>query len=63
MRQIMWRVRVKRAVDTWVDVEAHTAADAERAAAELPGIVSVFGRSAIRGDEANRPEKPAGASE
>lgn len=59
-RLTMWRVRTKRAIEAWVDVQAVTAAEAEASAANLPGVISVFGKSAIRGDEAALPERPAG---
>ncbi len=60
MRPIVWRVRVKRAIEAWVDVSAHDPAEAELEAAKVPGVLSVFGKSAIRGDEAARPEPPEG---
>ena len=60
MRQATWRVRVKRAAEVWVDVEAPSAIEAETEAAKVPGVVHVFGRSAVRGDEAAMPERPAG---
>lgn len=59
----MWRVRVKLSTEVWVDVQAVTAAEAEAGAANLPGVLSVFGKSAIRGDEAALPERPAGVQE
>jgi hypothetical protein len=59
-RQIIWRVRVKKAIEAWVDVEAPTPAQAELEAAKVIGVISVFGKSAIRGDEAAMPERPAG---
>ena len=62
-RLIMWRVRVRRSVEVWVDVQAHSAVEAETGAANLPGVISVFGKSAIRGDEAAMPERPAGVRE
>ena len=45
-----WRVRVQRAEEVWVAVEAETAAEAEAKAVGLPRVVSVFGRSAVPGD-------------
>ena len=48
-RQKTWRVRVKRAVEDWVDVKADDALLAEQLAANIPGVISVFGRSAIPG--------------
>ena len=60
MRPIIYRVRVRRAVEGWVDVSAHTPAQAELEAAKAPGVISVFPQSAIRGDLALRPEVPEG---
>lgn len=62
-RPVIWRVRVKRAVEVWVDVEAVSRVQAELEAAKVPGVVSVFGMSAIRGDEAVRPEPPEGVKD
>jgi hypothetical protein len=45
-----WRVRVMRKVEDWVDVQATTAQEAETYAYNIPGVLSVFGKSAIRGD-------------
>lgn len=50
-----WRVRVRRAIETWVDVEATSGPEAESEAAKVPGVISVFGRSALRGDESAKP--------
>jgi hypothetical protein len=63
MRPTMWRVRVKRSVEVWVDVQGISATDAENQAGNLPGITHVFPKSAIRGDEANRPERQIGVEE
>ena len=46
-----WRVRVNRAVEDWVELSAETCEQAERAAAALPGVIGVFGRSAIPADK------------
>lgn len=62
-RLTTWRVRVKRAMEVWVDVQATTAVEAEADAVKLPGVISVFGKSAIRGDEAALPERPPGVRE
>ena len=62
-RSIVWRVRVKRAIESWVDVEADSPGQAEIEAAKVPGVISVFGKSAVRGDEAAMPERPAGVRE
>ena len=62
-RLTIWRVRVRRSVEAWVDVEADTAALAEIDAQKVPGVLSVFGKSAIPGNEAAMPERPAGVRE
>lgn len=59
----LWRVRVKRAIEDWVDVEAGSAAEAEVKAAAVPGVLSVFQRSAVRGDLKMDAERPAGVRE
>lgn len=50
-RQPIWQVRVRRATEEWVSVEADTALHAEEQAATFPNVLSVFGKSAIRGDK------------
>lgn len=55
-----WRVRVKRSIETFVDVDAVTAVAAEIEAAKVPGVIQVFSRSAIRSDERGLPARPAG---
>ena len=62
-RPIIWRVRIVRRIEDWVDVLAHDGPGAEAEAAKLPHVVSVFGKSAIRGDEASVPERPVGVRE
>ena len=62
-RSIVWRVRVNRATEAWVEVQALSAAQAEIEAAKVPGVINVFGRSAIRGDESAVPEPPVGVME
>ena len=62
-RSIVWRVRVNRATEAWVEVQASTAGEAEVEAAKVPGVTGVFGRSAIRGDESAVPERPVGVME
>lgn len=47
----VWRVRVKRAVEDWVELSAESGEQAECEAAKLPGILSVFSRSAILGNK------------
>lgn len=63
MKLVTWRVRVKRAQESWVEVNAETAGQAEAEAIKVPGVISVFSKSAIRGDEAAAPERAAGVSE
>lgn len=48
-RQQLWRVRVRKAVEDWVDVTADTPLQAEELAASIPNVISVFGKSAISG--------------
>jgi hypothetical protein len=60
MRPTTWRVRVKQAVEGWVEVEAFNPAQAELEAAKKPGVISVLG-NAIRGDDVVAPPPPAGA--
>ena len=62
-RSIMWRVMVSRAIEAWVEVQALSAAAAEIEAAKVPGVINVFGRSAIRSDESTAPEPPVGVME
>jgi hypothetical protein len=47
MRPAIYRVRVGRLIEDWVEVKAFTARDAEDQAAKVPGVKMVFGRSAI----------------
>ena len=54
------QAQVKRAQEAWVEVSAHTAAGAEDEAMKVLGVMQVFGRSAVRSDEAAAPERPAG---
>ena len=49
-RQKTWRVRVRRSVEEWVDVQADTPLQAETIAATYSGVISVFGQSAMPGD-------------
>jgi hypothetical protein len=49
-RPKIWKVRVKRAIEEWVDVEANSPLQAELLAANIPFVISVFGGSAMRGD-------------
>lgn len=47
----LWRVRVYRKVEDWVEVRADDHMEAERLAGQLPNVISVFGRSAIPADK------------
>lgn len=62
-RPIIWRVRVKRSIEDWVEVSADSGPRAEVEAAVIPGVISVFGKSAVRGDEIAAPVRPTGVSE
>ena len=55
-----WRVRIKRAIEDWVDVEAESAVEAEQKAIAVPGVISVFSRSAVRGDFVAESDRPVG---
>lgn len=46
----VWRVRVYRKVEVWVDVQADDSTEAEVLAGNLPNVLSVFNKSAMRGD-------------
>lgn len=50
-RQKLWRVRVRRSIEDWIDVSADTPQQAEEQAAVLPGVISVFGNSAMDGSK------------
>ena len=50
-KQMTWRVRVRRAIEDWVDVIADTPEQAETMAVSVPGVISVFGQSAMRGNK------------
>jgi hypothetical protein len=47
VRPKLWRVRVLRQEEAWVDVEAHDRAEAYVEAAKRPRVVNVFPRSAV----------------
>ena len=59
----IWRVRVKRAVEDWVEVRADPPLQAEELAINVPGVISVFGRSAIRGDTPVHRPLPVGVED
>jgi hypothetical protein len=63
MRPVTWRVRVTRTIEDWVVVSAFSPKEAEAKAVHLPGVVGVFGKSAIRGDLAEPQERPAGVDD
>jgi hypothetical protein len=46
----VWRVRVKKVTEDWIDVEAMTPELAEQEAAKVPFVLSVFPKSAMRGE-------------
>ncbi|HEY7326904.1 MAG TPA: hypothetical protein VH592_04665 [Gemmataceae bacterium] len=63
MRPTIWRVRVLRYAEEWIDVQAVTPSEAEIAALGVPRVAKVFPGSAVRGDETARPEPLAGVTE
>jgi hypothetical protein len=60
MSRSLWRVRVSRLVEDWVEVTAATKIEAEVAAVGLPGVRNVFAGSAISADFNPAPRRPAG---
>jgi len=58
-----WRVRVMKKVEDWVDVQAENARSAELAANFVPGVISVFGKSAIPVDKPVEGDRAAGVNE
>lgn len=62
-RMPSWRVRVKRSMEDWVEVDAPTAISAEDEALKVPGVLQVFSKSAIRSDTRDMPTGPAGVPE
>lgn len=62
-RQRTWRVRVRRALEDWIDVQADSPLQAEELAATLPQVLSVFGGSAMRGDKPIDSIPPAGVQD
>jgi hypothetical protein len=59
----IWRVRVKRAEEVWIDVEAHTAELAEIEATKVPFVISVFHKSAMPGEKKLFRENPRAIEE
>lgn len=51
MRKSRFRVRVMRFTEEWVEVDAHSPADAEKEALALPRVARVFGKSALPATE------------
>lgn len=62
-RRLPWRVRVQRNVESWVDVEAMTAVEAEAEAKNVSGVTNVFPKSAIRTDVFTEPKPSQGVEE
>lgn len=58
-----WRVRVKRAMEDWVEVQADSPQEAEAKALHLPGVLSVFSRMTIRADMRVDVARPVGVEE
>ena len=58
-----WRVHVMRKVEDWVEVQAADAQLAESAAYNVPGVISVFGRSALPGNQPIEGDRPAGVND
>ncbi len=63
MKKLPWRVRVKLAIEGWVDVDATNAITAEIEAAKLPGVISVFGASATLANKVAGVEPATGVQE
>ena len=63
MKKLPWRVRVKLAIEGWVDIEAPNAGAAEAEAAKLPNVISVFRQSATLANKVAGVEAPAGVQE
>lgn len=56
-RPVDFRVRVRRAVEDWVEVRAMDAVEAEVLAGQRPGVISVVPNTAIRAVKVN-PDVP-----
>ena len=52
---------MKLTVESWVEVQANSALEAETEAYKLPNVVSVFGRSAIPGNKIAASPEPMSA--
>lgn len=59
----IWRVRVMRKCEDWVDVQATSALQAEAEAIKVPHVLSVFSKSAIPGDSPANLAAPVGVRE
>lgn len=62
-KQKPWRVRVRRAAEEWITVYADTPREAEELAAVVPGVLSVFEGSGMRGDKPVDQIPPIGVEE
>lgn len=62
-RPTPWRVRVKLLSESWVEVQAMTAREAEDTAHYVPNVVSVFRQSAIPGDKLAVQHQPVGVED
>lgn len=62
-KQKIWRVRVYRKIEDWVDVSADTPLQAEQQASILPGVLSIFSGLTIRGDKPISQLSPVGVVE
>jgi len=62
-RPTPWRVRVIQITEGWVEVSALTGNEAEAAAQNIPGVVSVFAKSAIPGNKLAVRQQPVGVED
>jgi hypothetical protein len=63
MRAKLWRVRVSMAQEGWVEVLALSGAEAEILAGAHPGVIQVFSKSAVPGDQPAHKPIVAGVEE
>lgn len=64
MRKAIWRVRVRKVVEDWVEVTAGSALEADAEAAKVPGVVGVVLGLTIPGDKLAGPvTEPLGVKE